>query len=75
MQLRTYMDQNGLTLEAMAARVSAKLGRRVDLQIIHRISRGQLPKRDMAKALMEATDGAVTPFDFYGIEPGEGRAA
>jgi transcriptional regulator with XRE-family HTH domain len=73
MKLKTYREQNGLTLEAMAARVAEKLGKRVDLQIIHRIERGQLPKRDMAKAIVEATDGQVTPNDFYDL--GEDRAA
>lgn len=69
MKLRTWREQVvDLTLAEVAALVSAKVGRRIELKVIHRLERGQVPKSDVAHALIEISEGKVTLADLCGIE-------
>ena len=59
MTLDQYLTERGLTNVAFAATVGA------DHSTISRLRKGdQIPSRQLAAVIMEATDGAVQPNDF-----------
>lgn len=77
-----YLYQQGISLTGFARRLSARLGRVVSVQSVHRWSRPpghpgrSLPKPAMLVAIRDETGGAVDIASWYGLagKPGEARA-
>lgn len=67
MNVRTWREQNKLTLKTVAERLSAHVGEPVSFHTVHRIEQGQLPSRELARAYLAISDGQVTPNDFYDL--------
>ncbi len=61
MTLESYLKQHGLTQFEFAARVGC------EQPTISRFINGRVPSPEMMTKILEATDGAVTPNDFFGI--------
>lgn len=68
MKLKDYLKTNGRTYEQFAQAI------RVSPVSVYRYASGrQLPDRDVLPRIYAATDGAVTPNDFFDFLPkGEG---
>ena len=66
MQLRLYLEQYGLSYADFARRVGSNHARTVE-----RYAKGmQRPNAVMMKRVVRATEGAVTPNDFFGVMAG-----
>lgn len=62
MTLKDYLERQSLSEKAFAATVGA------DQSTIHRVKTGALvPRPDLMKRIVEATQGDVTPNDLYGV--------
>ena len=61
MTLSEFLSERGLTDERFAQSVG------VTRTTVLRWRNGLLPERDTMARIVEATDGAVTPNDFYGL--------
>lgn len=71
MTLSDYLKANELTLTEFARRIGTSHARTVE-----RYAKGQqVPNREMMTRIVEVTGGAVTPNDFFGIEPAQDAAA
>jgi len=70
MKLSTYLEQEGLSAAAFAARLG------VPASTVTRIMRGErTPRLETARKIEAATGGAVTGSDFLGtVAPEEGEA-
>lgn len=63
MKLETYLIEEGLTQAAFASRLGVPSG------TIHRYIRNiRKPSKNMLSRIFDATNGKVTPNDFYGIK-------
>jgi transcriptional regulator with XRE-family HTH domain len=63
MKLRTYREENGLTLAQMAEKVG------VSEVSMSRYERGdRMPRPEVMRKIGEVTGGAVRPNDFFGAE-------
>ena len=61
MNLASYLEKNDLTATAFAAQIG------VAIATVTRAARGEImPSPETMKRIMEATNGKVTPNDFYG---------
>ena len=62
MNLRTWLEQNDVSVGAFAERIGRHR------TTVQRLARGEvLPNHATARAIFAATAGAVTPNDFIGI--------
>ena len=61
MTLTQYLKQHDLTDEAFAAMID------VERSTVSRLRGSQIPKRDIMHRIVQATNGAVTANDFYGV--------
>lgn len=62
MQLTSYLETNNLTDAQFAETIG------VDRSSVSRMRRGlHIPNRDVMQRIVDATCGAVTPNDFFGI--------
>ncbi len=60
MTLGDYLEANGITAAAFAAKVD------VSPVAVHRyVRRGRVPERDVMQRIVDATSGQVRPDDFY----------
>ncbi|WP_375272075.1 helix-turn-helix domain-containing protein [Sphingomonas sp.] len=66
MTLDSYLASQALTEASFAAKVG------VDQSTINRVRRGHRPSPKLMGAIATATDGAVTPNDFFGLPPVSG---
>jgi len=63
MKLLDYLQSRGETVTEFARRAA------IEVSTVHRAAHGKtVPTPLVAKKIAEATDNAVTPNDFYGIE-------
>jgi len=60
--LTTYRDENDLTLEAFAQRVSATKSQ------VWKWENGTIPRKDQMQKIIEATAGKVVAQDWYNVE-------
>ena len=69
MTLQDYLDEQGLTHKAFAERIC------VTTASVWRYATGnRMPRPNIMRKIVAATDGAVQPQDFYG-QDAEGEAA
>ena len=69
MKLSAYMEDHGLTLTAFAKRAG------LNISTAHRAVVGKVvPSPPTMKAIFAATDGMVTPNDFFDANPDGGQA-
>lgn len=61
MNLETYLSSTGMTQQIFAEKLGVKQS-----AISQWISGKRTPKRQMLPKIIEATDGKVTPNDFFG---------
>jgi transcriptional regulator with XRE-family HTH domain len=60
MNLRPYLDENGISPAEFARRI------RVELASVHRYLNGErIPRLDILERIVHATDGAVQANDFF----------
>jgi transcriptional regulator with XRE-family HTH domain len=65
--LRTFRKEHGLTQEQLADRIGG-----ISVGSLSRLENGdQWPSAEMARRIMEATDGKVTPNDFLNSFAGQ----
>lgn len=70
MRLSDYLEKNRLTQTAFAELIGADQG-----QIARYVSGERLPRRDLMQKIIDATDGAVTPNDFFQVPTPSQEAA
>lgn len=67
MTLTDYLQRSGTTLAQLADQLGCNRG------MLSRIARGrQIPRPDLMRRIYDATQGAVTANDFYGLD-GQGH--
>jgi len=69
MTLDTYLKQHGITQLEFADRIGC------EQPTVNRFISGRIPSPGLMAKIAEATDGAVTPNDFFGITPADAQAA
>jgi putative transcriptional regulator len=62
MKLDTYLEQAGLTHGQFAEMIGC------EQPTITRFTKGRVPSPDLMRKIVEATDGAVTPNDFFDLD-------
>lgn len=70
MELKTYLATHAMTDAYFAELIG------VDRSSVTRMRHGgQAPRADVMRKIAEVTDGAVTPNDFFGVDPRQEGAA
>lgn len=70
MQLKDWLEKHGVN--------NADFGRKIDrsAEAVRRYANGErIPDRETMPLIVDATAGAVTANDFFGIDPAESAAA
>ncbi|MGN7160849.1 helix-turn-helix domain-containing protein [Sphingomonas sp. SAFR-052] len=69
MTLDSYLVSKGITEPAFAAMVG------LNQSTVNRLRKGSVPSPNVMRRILDATSGAVTPNDFFGLQPQPRRRA